>query len=178
MAEIATIARPYAEAVFRIAKQSNSFENWSGMLKFTTSVVKDGAMQACIRNPKLTSDQVAGILLSVCGDRLNNVARNFVKVLAENDRLTVLPEIGDLFEKRRAEQEGVIDAEIYTAFPINDTELKELVGAVEMRFKQKINPVVKIDPELIGGVKVVIGDEVIEASVRGKLQAMAFALKR
>jgi F-type H+-transporting ATPase subunit delta len=178
MAEIATIARPYAEAVFRLAKQTNSFENWSGMLKFAVAVVKDKAMQSYLRNPKLTSDQIGGLVVSVCGERLSTAARNFIKVLAENDRLTALPEIGDMFEKRRAEEEGVIDAKICSAFPLTDAQLHDLVGAVETRFKRKINPIVSTDPELIGGVRVIIGDEVIEASVRGKLQAMAFALKR
>jgi len=177
MAEITTIARPYAEAVFRIARQTNSFENWSGMLKLVVAVIKDSAMQACLRNPKLTSDQIMSLVLSVCGERLNTVGRNFLKVLAENDRLMALPEFGDLFERRRAEEEGVIDAEICSAFPLGDVQLRGLVSAVETRFKRKINPITSVNPELVGGVRVVVGDEVIEASVRSKLQALASALK-
>ena len=178
MAEIATIARPYAEAVFRLAKQSNSLEQWSGMLKFAIAVEKDKTMRTYVQNPKLTAEQVGSLFLSVCGERLNTVARNFVKLLVENDRLTALPEIGEMFEKRRAEEEGVVDAEVFSAYALDDAQLKELVNVVETRFKRKINATVKVDPELIGGVKVVVGDKVIDASVRGKLLAMASALKR
>ena len=178
MAEITTIARPYAEAVFRLAKQGNSLEQWSGMLKFAIAVAKDKAMQACVQNPKLTSEQVGGLFLSVCGERLNAAARNFVKLLVENDRFTALPEIGEIFEKRRAEHEGVVDAQVLSAYALDDQQLKELVNVVESHFKRKINATVKVDPELIGGVIVTVGDEVIDASVRGKLQAMASALKR
>lgn len=177
MAEVVTIARPYAEAVFRHAKQTNSLEAWSGMLKFAISVVKDKNMQGYLQNPRLTSEQIGSMFLSVCGDRLNETARNFVKLLVENDRLTALPEVGELFEKRRAEQEGVVEAQIFSAFPLDAQQQKELVSVVESRFKRKINASVKVDPELIGGVRVVVGDEVIEASVRGKLQALASALK-
>lgn len=178
MAEIATIARPYAEAVFRLARQSDSFQQWSEVLKLASAITKDQTMQACMHNPKLTADQIGSLFLSVCGDKLNNAARNFVKLLVENGRLQALPKITEMFEQRRAEQEGVVEAQIYSAYPLDEQQRKDLVNIVENRFKRKVNTTIHIDPGLIGGAKIVVGDEVIDASVLGKLQAMAFALKR
>ena len=178
MAEQITIARPYAEAIFRLAKQANAFADWSRMLEFAASVANDEQMHGLIGNPKLSSDQLESLFLSVCGEQLNAEGKNLIKLLVENGRLPLLPQIFEAFEKLKAEQEGVLDANIASAFPLTDVQLKELVAVLEGRFARKLHASVVVDPELIGGVKVEIGDEVFDASVRGKLQTMAFTLKR
>lgn len=177
MAEDITIARPYAEAVFRLAKQGNALAEWAGMLDFAASVAADAQVQALVSDPNISDAQLESMFLSVCGKRLNEQGVNMVKLLIENGRLQLLPQIAALFEKLKAEQEGVLEASITSAFPMSDTQTKELVKHLESRFKRKIAASVSVDPELIGGVTVVAGDEVFDASVRGKLETMAAALK-
>jgi F-type H+-transporting ATPase subunit delta len=178
MAESATIARPYAEAVFRLAKNKQALEPWSDQLALLAAVARDPQIQAVIGNPKLTAGQVEALVLSICDQRLDEQARNLVRVLIENRRLALLPEIQELFEALRAQQEGTVEATVMSAFPLSDDELKALIQRLESKYKRQVKAQVKVDPELIGGVKVEIGDEVWDASVRAQLDAMAFALTR
>ena len=134
-------------------------------------------MQDCIGDPKLTADQLHALIVDVAGKALDKDQQNFVRLLVENERLSVLPEIRDLFVVRKNEHEGVKEADIASAFPIDDATLKNLKADLEARFKCKLNVKGRLDPELIGGVRGAIGDEVIDASVRGKLANMAAALK-
>lgn len=177
MAEVRTIARPYAEAVFKLAKAKGELAAWSDMLQFAAEVASDSRIRALIGDPKFPPKRLGELLLGICGEKLSGEARNFVLLLAENGRVEILPEMRDLFEQLRAHYEGVLDANIISAFPVSEAQLKDLVATLEARFKRKIEPRVSIDPELIGGVKVEIGDEVLDVSVRGKLEAMAVALK-
>jgi F-type H+-transporting ATPase subunit delta len=177
MAEIRTIARPYAEAVFKLAKAKGELAAWSDMLQLAAAVASDGRIRALIGDPKFPPRRLGELFLGICGEKLSGEARNFVLLLAENGRVEILPEVSDLFEQLRAHYEGVLDANIISAFPMSEAQLKDLVATLEARFKRKIEPRVSIDPELIGGVKVEIGDEVLDVSVRGKLEAMAVALK-
>jgi len=135
----------------------------------------------CIGNPRLSAAQVAQVCLDVAGSGgkldLSADQQNFVRILADNDRMVVLPEIAALFEELKHGHEGVKDAEITSAFPLEDVTLKNLVADLERKFACKIQATVKVDAELIGGVRIAVGDEVIDASVRGKLAAMATALK-
>ncbi|MBW7861300.1 MAG: F0F1 ATP synthase subunit delta [Rhodocyclaceae bacterium] len=177
MAENVTIARPYADAVFALARGSDALAPWSEALDRLAEIASDPAVQDCIRDPKLSTDQLAGLVLDVAGAALNAEQQNFVRVLIENDRLQVLPEIRDLFLQRKNGYEGVKKADIASAFPIDDATLSKLKADLEARFKATIEVAVRIDPELIGGVRIAVGDEVIDASVRGKLASMAAALK-
>jgi F-type H+-transporting ATPase subunit delta len=177
MAETRTIARPYAEAVFKLGKAKDELSAWSAMLKETAAVAADEQIRALIGNPKVPPRRLGELLLGICGDRLNDEGRNFVLLLAENGRVEILPEVSELFEQLKTQHEGVLDAEIFSAFPMSDAQLDDLVSHLETKFKRKIEAKVSVDPELIGGVKVEIGDEVLDASVRGKLEAMAVALK-
>ncbi|MEW6314217.1 MAG: F0F1 ATP synthase subunit delta [Pseudomonadota bacterium] len=178
MAEIVTIARPYAEAVFRLAKQRNQLAAWSDMLALAAAVVADERVAARVVDPNVTGAQAEALFLGICGDKLDDAGKNMIKVLVQNDRLTLLPQIAQLYNELRAQAEGVLDANITSAFPLNDDQVKQLVGKLEAKYKRKINPQVQVDKALIGGVKIEIGDEVLDASVRGKLQEMAFALTR
>ncbi len=176
MAENVTIARPYADAAFELARGEGALGPWSEALDRLASVAADSDMQACFKDPNLSNDQLNKLVLEVSGD-LNVEQQNFVRVLVENERLQVLPEIRDLFVAHKNEHEGVLEAEIASAFPLDDAALATLKADLEARFKARLNVSVRLDPALIGGVRIAIGDEVIDASVRGKLANMAAALK-
>lgn len=176
MAEPVTIARPYAEAVFKLACDRNDLAAWSGMLALLVALVKDPEIQSRIGDPNVNGQQLEGLILGVAGDSLDGVGRNFVQVLVANDRLGLLPEIHALYDGLRREHEGILEAKIISALPIDDSQLKTLVARLEAKYRRKISAAVEIDPRLIGGVRIVIGDKVIDATVRGKLDAMAAAL--
>ncbi len=177
MAEVTTIARPYAEAVYRIAVQGGALDKWSQMLEFAATVVSDPQMQSVIGNPRLTAEQQSGAFLSVCEKSLDAQGINMVKLLLENGRLTLLPAIREQFELLRALHGGIMDTEIFSAYPLSDAEKEDLVSRLESKYKRKVKATVTLDPELIGGLRIVAGDVVIDASVRGQLQNMAFTLK-
>ena len=176
MAGNVTIARPYADAAFKLARGAGALASWLEVLDRLAAITADADMQACISNPDLSADQLFGLLLDVAG-KLTDEQRNFVRVLVDNERLQVLPEIRDLFAALKNGHEGVLDARIASAFPLDDATLASLKADLEARFKARIDATVTIDPELIGGVRIAIGDEVIDASVRGKIASMAAALK-
>ncbi len=178
MAELATIARPYAEAVFRIAKQGNSLQDWSDALGLIAGVYHDPQMQAAIANPKVSAADIERLLLTICGERINGVARNLIQLLVHNRRLTTVAEIRDMFEQLKLEDEGKLEAKISSAYPMEDAQRNQVVNMLSSRFKRKINATVIVDPELIGGIKVEVGDKVWDASVRGKLQTMAATLSK
>ena len=178
MAENVTLARPYAEAAFQLAKDSPvDLLSWAETLERLSGITADPAMEACIGNPRFNSAQLAQLYFEAAGGKLNADQQNFVRVLVDNDRLTVLPEIAVLFDKLKADAQGIKHAEITSAFPLDDAALKKLVAELEHKFACQIQATIKLDPELIGGVRMAVGDEVIDASVRGKLAAMAIALK-
>ena len=177
MAEPATIARPYAEAAFKIASEQQALPVWGEMLKFAANVMRDPQMQQAIDNPKLGAEQKESLFLSVCGDRLDANGRNFVHVLLEGDRITLLPYIDSNFATLRNAAEGVAKAEIVSAMALSDAQVAEMKTALEKRFGKKIEATVSIDPSLIGGARIVVGDQVVDGSIAGKLQAMANQLK-
>lgn len=178
MAELATIARPYAEAVFRLAKDGNALAAWSEKLALIAAVYHDPQMQAAIGNPKVAANDVERLLLVICGERIDGAARNMIQLLVRNRRLAVLPQIREQFEKLKLEGEGSLDAKISSAYPLDDTQRNHVVNLLSSRFKRKINATVTVDAELIGGIKVEVGDKVWDASVRGKLQTMAVTLTK
>jgi len=176
MAEISTIARPPIVAAYKLAKEQKALAKWSEMLGFATAVASNAQMQAYIQDPKVVSSDLQAAFLKVCGEKLNENAQNLIKVLVEYGRLSILPEITSAFEELKAQDEGVLDAQIIAAAKISDKEVKDLVGRLETKFGKKITASVTVDPEIIGGIKIVVGDTVIDASVKGQLQNLAYAL--
>jgi len=176
MAENVTLARPYAEAAFQLARANSALGPWQQALDRMAAVAADAQMVECITNPRLQTSQVSQLFLDVAGS-LSAEQQNFVRLLVDNERLQVLPEIRELYVELKNGQEGVQEADIASAFPLDDATLKNLVAELEARFKCRIQAAVRIAPELIGGVRIAVGDQVIDASVRGKLAAMATALK-
>jgi len=176
MAEPVTIARPYAEAVFKLAREGNALSAWSDALANIDAVVADMRVQACISDPKFSTQQLEALVLGVVGDKLSGDARNFVQVLAQNGRLDVMALIRAHYENLKREHEGMLEAIIISALPVSNEQVKQLVSALETKYQRKVTAKVETDAQLIGGVKIVIGDKVIDATVRGKLDAMAAAL--
>ena len=176
MAENITLARPYADAAFQLARTTGALGPWQQALDRMAAVAADVQMVECISNPRLQTSQVAQLFLDVVGS-VSAEQQNFVRLLVDNERLQVLPEIRDLYVELKNGQEGVQEADIASAFPLDDATLKNLVAELEARFKCRIQATVSLDPELIGGVRIAVGDQVIDASVRGKLAAMATALQ-
>ncbi|MFY9329207.1 MAG: F0F1 ATP synthase subunit delta [Georgfuchsia sp.] len=178
MAENVTLARPYAEAAFQLAKADPAaLSAWLQTLCRMAAVASNAEMQECIANPQLDPEQLDKLFAGVVGDTLSAEQQNFVRVLIDNDRLGALPEIAQLFNELKNGHEGVKDAAVESAFPMDDAAVKALVVEIERKFQCRINATVRVTPELIGGVRIAVGDEVIDASVRGKLAAMATALK-
>lgn len=177
MAELVTVARPYAEAVFRLAKEKGQLAAWSQNLADLSAYVQNEEVSACIANPGPTAAQKAALVLALAGERAAGDFANFIQVLAGNDRLALLPEIAAFFEMLKSVEEGTQDAVVFSAFPLDDAQRNDLLPALEAHFKSKLNLEVRHDPELIGGVKVVVGDRMLDVSVRGKLEAMTAALR-
>jgi F-type H+-transporting ATPase subunit delta len=177
MAESVTIARPYAQAVFRLARESKALAAWSERLQRLAAIAQNDEMTKVVGNPKFSAGQVADLLVSLSGDAGNQELAAFIGVLAENERLDVLTQIQDIYEQLKSADEGVKDAVVTTAFPLDDAQLKNLMSQLESHFGSKLQPRVEVDASLIGGIKVAVGDQVLDASVRGKLDSMATALK-
>ena len=177
MAEPSTIARPYAEAVFRLADAQGKLAEWSGVLANIAAVAADERIRGAIGDPNLSAAKVAGVFIAILAGKLSGDAENLVRVLAENGRLDVLAEIRTQYEALRNEREGVVEAEVYTAFDLDAAQLADLVTRLEKNTGRKVKASVRVDKELIAGVKVVLGDKVIDGSARAQLGALENALK-
>lgn len=176
MAEPVTIARPYAEAAFRLAVEHNALQAWSEALALIEAVVAEPQVAAVIAAPQVSAAQVESLILGIIGGHLRGEARNFVQVLAQNRRLAVARPIRESFEALRREHEGTMETTVISALPVDDAQLKSLVSALEGKYGRRISAKVELDPKLIGGLKILVGDKVIDATVRGRLDAMAAAL--
>ena len=177
MAELTTVARPYAEAVYSLASEQKSTDRWSEALSWLAAMVKTPGVADTLTDPKHTAQEVEALLLDVLGERGSEEVKNFLAALIENGRLLLLPEIANQFELLKAEAEGVLEAVAESAFPLDDAQKSELTQTLSRKYGKTVRLDVRVDPDLIGGVRVLIGDDVIDASVRGKLQAMAASLK-
>ena len=177
MAEAITVARPYADAVFALADSTSALGKWSQTLGVMAAVAANPDIAAATADPKLTSEQVYGLFAGACGD-LPVEGQNLLRALIENDRIAALPEIHESFEELKNEREGIVDAVITSAYPLDRGQLAEIIAVLEDRFKRKVRPQVETDANLIGGVRMQVGDEVIDGSVRGKLADLAAALMK
>jgi len=177
MAELATIARPYAEALFRVAK-SQDLTAWANLVSEMGQVVSHPEVKALAQNPAVSHQQVADTFLALLKSPQSASAevKNFVATLVDNGRLTALPEIAEQFQVLKNAQEGAADAYITSAFEMTEAQVKDLIATLEKKFGRKLNPSVTVDNSLIVGVRVVVGDEVLDTSVRAKLQELHAAL--
>lgn len=177
MSELSTLARPYAEAVFRMAQGENDLAGWSARLQSLAAIVADAQMARLIADPAVSSERIADLVIDVAGKDLGERGGNFVKVLAENDRLSLLPEIVVQYETLKADAEGTLEATITSAQQLTQPQVDDLVAGLKAKFNREVNVEVAVDPELIGGAVITIGDQVIDGSVKGRLQRMSFALQ-
>lgn len=175
MAEIATVARPYAEALFRVAKAGN-LPAWSELVSEMAQIGAHPDVQALAQSPSLSDSQVGDTIVALLKSPLTDEAKNFIGMLVENGRVALLPEIGVQFHALKNAQEGAADADITSAFEMSESQVGALVAGLEKKFGRKLNPSVTVDASLIGGVRVIVGDEVLDTSVRAKLQQMQIAL--
>lgn len=177
MSELSTLARPYAEAVFRMAQGENDLAAWSQRVQSLALIVSDPQLSRLVADPAVPAERIASLIIDVAGGDLGERGGNFVKVLSENGRLTLLPEIGVQFEALKANAEGTLEATITSAQELTQAQIDDLVAGLKARFDRAVNVQVALDPELIGGAVIAIGDQVIDGSVKGRLQRMAFALQ-
>ena len=177
MAEPSTIARPYAEAAFRLADAQGKLADWSVTLANLSAVAADERVRTAIGDPNFPAAKVAGLFLSSLAGKLTGEGENFVRVLAENGRLDVLSEIRAQYEVLKNEREGVVEAEVTTAFEMEPAQVADLVARLEKKTGRKVKARVSVDKSLIGGVKIAIGDQVIDGSARAQLAALETALK-
>ena len=177
MAEPSTIARPYAEAAFKLADAQGKLTDWSVTLANLSAVAADARVRAAIGDPNFAAAKVAGLFLAILSGKLTGETENFVRVLAENGRLDVLAEIRAQYEVLKNEREGVVEAVITSAFEMDQAQLADLVARLEKKTGRKVRTRVSVDKSLIGGVKIAIGDKVIDGSARAQLGALEKALK-
>ena len=174
MAELATIARPYAEALFKSSKNDlNGTQQWLDAL---SAVAGNTQLLQFAQNPKVREQQVFDVVVDVAKAPLPEPGKNFLRTVIDNGRLAALPEIANQFRAMKNAQSGSSDAVVYSAFPIPATALGDVAGALEKRFGRKLNVTVQEDPSLIGGIRVVVGDEVLDTSVKARLEQMKVAL--
>ena len=175
MAELATIARPYAEALFRVALPSK-LNAWADILSEMAQVAAVPDFQALAQDPRISRAAVADTFLAALKASIDAEAKNFVAMLVDNGRLALLPEIEQQFRELKNAHESTADAQVLSAFPMDSTQVSDLVTALEKKFGRKLNASVSVDPALIGGVRVTVGDEVLDQSVSARLQRMHTAL--
>ena len=176
MAEAITIARPYAQAVFNLASKQHRLREWSDMLSLLAGIADDPAMSELIDSPRLTEARLAGLFIEIGADLLDEKGRNFVRLLADNRRLDLLPEIAALFEIQRREAEGVIKAELVTAFPASEAQQALIIESLRKRLDRDVELSCTTDATLLGGAIIRAGDLVIDGSVRGKLERLGSTL--
>ncbi|MCK5830344.1 MAG: F0F1 ATP synthase subunit delta [Methylococcales bacterium] len=173
MSELSTLARPYAEAVFKRALESKSAFEWSNTLAFLSVVMQDEEMTAIIANPKVGQEQMTQILLDICQEQLDKEGTNFLKILIENDRLMLAPQISELYESFKAEHEGYVEVDVISAFALTKEEQKKFATMLEKKLDKKVHITTSIDKSLIGGFLAKAGDKVIDGSIKGQLQQLA-----
>ena len=176
MAELTTLARPYARAAFEYARDSKTLGDWHAQLQTAAAVASDSRMQALLRDPSRSGEELASILADVCGDVIGESVRNFLAVLAENNRLSLLPQIAVLFAGYKANFEKSLDVEVVSAFELEDAMTQKLAAALGKRLEREVNVHNTTDASLLGGVLIRAGDLVIDGSVRGRLNKLATAM--
>jgi F-type H+-transporting ATPase subunit delta len=174
MAELATIARPYAEALFKTA--GSDLAGTAVWLDELAAIASNVQLQQYAGNPSVTSAQTFEVMSGVAKGQLPEAAKNFLRAVIDNGRISVLPEIASQFRVLKNAKSGSSDATVYSAFALDAAALADLAATLEKRFGRKLNLKVELEPELIGGVRVVVGDEVLDTSVKARLQQMKAAL--
>ena len=176
MAELSTLARPYAKAVYEHAADAGKPVEWSSMLDTLSAVVADPAVDALLNSPAYTTEQQGQALIELCGDALDDKGGNLVRLLAENRRLPLLPFIRQQYGELRAQQEKTVEVDVVAAYAVSDDQVEKLKQSLSARLDRSVNVSVSVDSSLIGGVLIRAGDTIIDGSIRGRLTKLAEAL--
>ncbi|GGC10710.1 ATP synthase subunit delta [Marinobacterium zhoushanense] len=176
MAELNTVARPYTKAAFEYALEKGNLDQWSAMLSTAAQVVQDSTMAHVLTNPALTYQQKAEVLISVCEEQMDDAGKNFTVLLAENQRLALLPEIALQFARLKAAQEKKVDVDLTTAFPLDDAQQQKLAQALSTKLGREVKLTSQVDKSILGGVVVRSDDLVIDGSIRARLAKLAEAM--
>lgn len=178
MAERKTLARPYAEAVFQMAKENDQLQAWSEQLFLLAGIGANEDVIALASNPEIDRKDIADLVIGSAGKKLNKDGANLVRLLLENGRLTLLPEISELFEINKSEHEGSIEAEVISAYKLASEQIKNIGDALKKKLGREVKIVSRIDKSLVGGVVIRAGDLVIDGSVTGYLQELSTQINR
>lgn len=176
MSELITAARPYARAAFDVASENGAIDQWTEMLNLCAAVAHDSTMKAVLDNPNLNWQQSADLFNEICAEHLDARGKNFIKLLAENDRLALLPEIAALYQFYRAQAQGTVDAELVSAQEVSADQVNSIAESLSKRLGKKVSLTTSIDETLIGGAIVRAGDMVIDGSIRGRLEKLSNTL--
>lgn len=176
MSEVTTTARPYARAVFELAHENKTLADWSASLAFMSIVSANDDVRAVLNNPKLTRQGTADVFIQLCDEQLDDKAVNLVKQLADNSRLSILPEIASLYEALKDEAEGVIEAHVTSAKKLTKKEQAAIATALKKRLGRDVKVTTKIDKSILGGAIIRAGDLVIDGSIQGRLRSMTQVL--
>jgi F-type H+-transporting ATPase subunit delta len=178
MSELSTAARPYAKAVFEMAQAENDLGGWSETLSLLSAVASDEAMRKTIDVPASSRQSKSDLLIKVCGDKLTDKAKNLVRLMADNERLSLLADVSNQFESLKAESEGTVEAVVRTAMNLDDSQQNRIAEALGKRLNRKVNVVCVVDESLLGGAIIQANDLVIDGSIKGKLDKLGQALTR
>ncbi|MDO9106934.1 MAG: F0F1 ATP synthase subunit delta [Methylovulum sp.] len=177
MSELATLARPYASAVFKRAKETSSAGKWSQSLAFMSAVLNNGEISVLLDNPRVGKQELLGFMLDICQGQVDEEGANFLALLVHNNRLALVSTVARLFETYKADDEGYVDVEVATAYEFSEDARLQFSATLEKAWGKKIHMNVILDKSLIGGVLVRAGDKVIDGSIRGQLQHMQKTLQ-
>lgn len=178
MSELTTAARPYAKAVFEMAKDSGTFAEWSEQLSAMSAVVATEESAVLLAHPRMSKAQKAEIFSDIVGDDLTDTGRNLLTALGENDRFVLIPEIASIYEVMKAEAEGAIEAEVISAQKMSKKQEEKIAAALQKRLGREVKLVTSIDPSLMGGAVIRAGDLVIDGSIKSRLHAMQTSIGR
>lgn len=178
MAELSTVSRPYANAVFSLAKREKQLPQWSRMLAVMSAASADDKVKRFLETPEVAALQKAQRLIDICGDELDDRGRRFVRVLAENHRLDLFQAVAEQYELLKAQEERTLEVEVVSAYPVSDSEISSLKRALEKKYERDVVLASRVDASLIGGAIIRAGDTVIDGSIRGKLDKLAESLLR
>lgn len=176
MAEERTVARPYAQALFELASKQKDLKGWSTTLETVASIAAHDQVQALFGNPKLSRDELAKLVVDLCGAKLSDAGKNFVKIVVQNGRLALVPAMRELFEQLRAQAEATLNAEVISAFPLSKEQEQKISSALKKRFNREVTLTSRVEEALVGGAVVRAGDYVIDGSVVGQLGRLGNAL--
>ena len=177
MAEAITVARPYAVAAWRHAEVEGNTDLWAEMLVFMANVVSDETMSRIVGDPRVGEERLSQLMLDICGGRINETAESFIRLLVDNGKLSLLPEISSVFTQLKSEAGGAVDATLLTAFPVNAKFEQAISAAMQKKLNREVNFKTEEDKSLLGGVVIRVGDMVIDASVKGQIESLASQLR-